>query len=213
MTAIVGPSGCGKTTLLNFLSGRQARSQMFKNYAHFFINNSEIEDVHKFKNIIGYVQQDDIMDVHLTPTELFKFYYDMRWNKNESLQQKNDLAQEKVQDMIEILGLQQCANTIVGDSNYRGLSGGEKKRVNIGIELIQNPNLLFLDEPTTGLDSSNALHVMQVVQTLKKRGITIISTIHSPSAKILELFDKIIILVDGNLIYDGSPGDIGQRLS
>lgn len=77
----------------------------------------------------------------------------------------------------------------MGNSYVRGISGGEKKRVNIGIELIQNPNLLFLDEPTTGLDSTNALNVMRVVQRLKKKGITIISTIHQPSAKILELFD------------------------
>ncbi len=67
----------------------------------------------------------------------------------------------------------------------RGISGGEKKRTNIGIELISNPNLLFLDEPTTGLDSTTALSVMKMVRDLKKRGITIISTIHSPSDNIL----------------------------
>lgn len=69
--------------------------------------------------------------------------------------------------MIELLGLQNCADTMVGNTDVRGISGGEKKRVNIGIELIQNPNLLFLDEPTTGLDSTNALNVMNNVQKLK----------------------------------------------
>lgn len=99
--------------------------------------------------------------------------------------------------MIELLGLEKCADTIAGDNMRRGLSGGEKKRVNVGIELISQPNLLFLDEPTTGLDSTTALSVMQQVQSLKSRGITIVSTIHSPSAKILDLFDNIIILVEG----------------
>lgn len=82
----------------------------------------------------------------------------------------------------------------MGDEFIRGISGGQKKRVNIGIELIQNPNLLFLDEPTTGLDSTTALNIMQTIEKLKRRGITIICTLHSPSTKIMELFDKVIIL-------------------
>ena len=114
--------------------------------------------------------------------------------------------------MIEILGLEDSADTLIGNSFIRGISGGQKKRVNIGIELIQNPNLLFLDEPTTGLDSTTAFDIMSTVQKLKQRNITIISTIHAPSQKILNLFDKIIILCEGYLIYDGKPGDIKNRL-
>ena len=93
-----------------------------------------------------------------------------------------------------------------------GFQGGEKKWVNIGIQLIQNPNLLFLDEPTTGLDSHNAFTVMGVVQRLKSIGITIISTIHQPSKRILDLFDKVIILADGQIVYDDSPFLIKERL-
>lgn len=72
-----------------------------------------------------------------------------------------------MEDLISLLGLESCADTKIGDELTRGISGGEKKRVNIGIELIQSPNLLFLDEPTTGLDSTNALNVMRIVQNLK----------------------------------------------
>lgn len=118
------------------------------------------------------------MDELMTPRQLFKFYYDMRWNKGDNFKLRKKVSKLKVTDMIELMGLEKCADTVVGNSEVRGLSGGERKRVNIGIELIQNPNLLFLDEPTTGLDSTTALHVMEVVQRLKKRGITIISTIH-----------------------------------
>ena len=91
---------------------------------------------------------------------MFEFYYEMRWNKGDTYEKRYHECKLRVQEMIELLGLEKCADTIVGNTQIRGLSGGEKKRVNIGIELICQPNLLFLDEPTTGLDSTNALKVM-----------------------------------------------------
>jgi ABC-type multidrug transport system ATPase subunit/ABC-type multidrug transport system permease subunit len=209
MTAIIGPSGSGKTTMMNYLSGRQDYSQNFKTFCHYYINKTEINDISDFKNIIGYVLQEDIMDTRMTPRELFHFYLKMRKNiEKEKVDQK-----EVVNDMIDLLALSKCADTKVGDVFTRGLSGGEKKRTSIGIELISNPNLLFLDEPTTGLDSTTALNVMETVRDLKQRGITIISTIHSPSEKILRLFDKIIILCEGNLVFDGPPDKIEGYLS
>ena len=84
MAAIIGPSGCGKTTFMNFLSGRQEKSQNFHNYAHYFINDKEIENINQFKNVIGYVEQDDLMNDQFTARELFKFYYDMRWNEGDT---------------------------------------------------------------------------------------------------------------------------------
>lgn len=111
------------------------------------------------------------------------------------------------------MSLQRCADTVIGDNiSKRGISGGEKKRVNIGIELVSSPNLLFLDEPTTGLDSLTALEVIQHLQELRNQGITVITTIHSPSAEMLEMFDKLIILCDGFLIFEGKPKYIPQRL-
>lgn len=113
-----------------------------------------------------------------------------------------------VDELIDLLGLEKVWNTRIGSDQVRGISGGEKKRVNIGVELIQTPNLLFLDEPTTGLDSYTAYQIMQLVQKLKQTGITIISTIHSPTNKILNLFDKVIILGEGKVLYDGPPFEI-----
>ncbi len=151
------------------------------------------------------------MDTRLTPRELFEFYAKIRYNKDEDPNFPSD-PQKAAEEMINILSLNKCADTIVGDAFHRGISGGEKKRTSIGIELISNPNLLFLDEPTTGLDSTTAYSVMKTMKDLKNRGITIISTIHSPSDAILRLFDQIIILCDGKLVYDGKPDDITQYL-
>lgn len=203
MTAIIGPSGSGKTTLMNYLTGRQNESQMFRSYCRYYINGSKIDNVNRFKNIIGYVLQDDVMETSLTPRQLFTYYAKLRGLHN---------IDEKVKDVISLMALERCADTIVGDVYKRGLSGGERKRTSIGIEMVSDPNLLFLDEPTTGLDSATALDVMTNLADLKSRGITIVSTIHSPSKDILDLFDKVIMLVDGKLVYDGKPENLIGRL-
>lgn len=204
MTAIIGPSGSGKTTLMNFLSGRQDNSQSFENYCQYYLNNVRIKNIDEFKNIIGYVTQDDIMDIRFTPREIFEYYAKLRGTAS---------PEKTAQEIIECLNLQRCANTIIGDNiKIRGISGGEKKRVNIGIELVSNPNLLFLDEPTTGLDSSTAFEVIDHMDNLKRNGITIITTIHSPSPEILEKFDNLIILCDGFLVFEGKPKYISKRL-
>ena len=84
--------------------------------------------------------------------------------------------------MLEELGLTKCADVKIGNNFIKGVSGGERKRTSIGIELITNPNIIFLDEPTTGLDSTTALQVIQLLSDLAKKGKTIISTIHQPSS-------------------------------
>lgn len=107
------------------------------------------------------------------------------------------------------LGLVRVANSIVGDVTRRGVSGGEKKRVNIGLELMAKPSILFLDEPTSGLDSSSAMLVMKALRTLVERqGVTICSVIHQPRAFIFNLFDAIILLgVGGRMVYHGPTRD------
>ena len=103
-----------------------------------------------------------------------------------------DLADETLAN----LGLSRVANSPVGDVNRRGVSGGEKKRVNIGVELMSKPSVLFLDEPTSGLDSSSALLVMESLRNLcDKQGVTVVSVIHQPRKFIFDLFDSLILLV------------------
>lgn len=92
----------------------------------------------------------------------------------------------------------------IGNNFIKGISGGERKRTSIGIELITNPNIIFLDEPTTGLDSTTALQVIQLLSDLAKKGKTIISTIHQPSSELFCEFDRLMILVEGRCVYSGS---------
>ena len=204
MTAIVGPSGSGKTTMMNYLSGRQDNSQAFRTYCNYFLNDERIEDISPFKNIVGYVMQEDILESRNSPRDIFRLYARLRGLKDQ---------EEKVEEVLGVLNLHKCADTVVGDAFTRGLSGGEKKRTSIGVELISSPNLLFLDEPTTGLDSTTALDIVMNLAELKKSGITIICTIHQPSEEIMALFDKVVMLVDGNLVYDDSPYKIEEHLA
>lgn len=103
--------------------------------------------------------------------------------------------------MLEDLGLLKCADTRIGNVMLRGISGGERKRTSIGVELLTNPSMIFLDEPTTGLDSSTAYNVINLLKKISGNGRTIIITIHSPSCDIFNIFDQLILLVEGNIIY------------
>lgn len=106
--------------------------------------------------------------------------------------------------MLADLKLSHVANTKIGNNLIRGVSGGERKRVSIGVELITDPSLIFLDEPTTGLDSKTAETVIKLLDDLaKKGGRTVVSTIHQPSSQIYNLFDELLMMVRGNIIYQG----------
>ncbi|GIM01311.1 hypothetical protein Vretimale_6115 [Volvox reticuliferus] len=108
--------------------------------------------------------------------------------------------------LLRRLALSNCADIKIGDPLAKGISGGQAKRTNIGIALISNPRVLFLDEPTSGLDSFTANEVMKVVQGLIADGTTIAATIHSPTAATFALFDQVMLLVRGQLVYFGPQG-------
>lgn len=114
----------------------------------------------------------------------------------------------KVQSLLEELGLQSCADTRVGGISFRGISGGERKRLSIAIELVGNPSVLFLDEPTTGLDSCNAYYIVKTLKALSHRQRTVVCTIHQPQSSIYALFDKILLMGrGGHVIYFGEGGE------
>ena len=109
-----------------------------------------------------------------------------------------------VDELIESLGLTSCADTLIGSELVRGISGGEKKRVAIGVELVTNPSTLFLDEPTSGLDSYSAYNTINILKALAKNGCSVLCTVHQPSSEIFGMFDNVILLKKGVCIYNGT---------
>ncbi|OAE22674.1 hypothetical protein AXG93_2675s1070 [Marchantia polymorpha subsp. ruderalis] len=143
--------------------------------------------------------QDDILYAHLTVRETLVCAALLRLPRELSRKEKL----RRAQDVITELGLERCHNTMVGGSYVRGVSGGERKRVSIGCEMLTDPSLLLLDEPTSGLDSTAALSMVRTMRNLAQSGKTIISTIHQPSSVIFHMFDKVLLLSEGQPMFYG----------
>lgn len=199
--AIMGSSGAGKTTLLNMLAGRTT-SRNYHVTGDIKINGLK-RTPHVFKRIAAYVEQEDRMFGELTVEEQIRFSAYMRLPKSMS----EDEKQERVERTIQELGLSKVRGSLIGNQIVRGVSGGEKKRVNVGTELVTDPSLLFLDEPTTGLDSFNALNMMDTLRRLASAGRTVVTTIHQPRSNIFQLFDVLCLLSEGRLVYFGPASD------
>ncbi|KAL3139516.1 hypothetical protein ABBQ38_003839 [Trebouxia sp. C0009 RCD-2024] len=199
LLAIMGPSGSGKTTLLNTLARQVACQKNLDLAGNLLINGQPIETANIRQ---GYVQQEDMFFSQLTVRETLMMAAHTRMPGQTSAAQKKAF----VEDLIKRLGLTKAADSVVGDKKKRGLSGGEKKRLSIGVELIAQPMLLFTDEPTTGLDSFQAEKVMQTLKNLCKEGHTVISSIHQPRSSIFAMFDDLILLSEGRMLYSG-PAD------
>ena len=123
------------------------------------------------------------------------------------LRLRNNLTKEEVKDIVEgtlmEMGLQECADTVIGNWHLRGISGGEKKRLSIALEILTMPKILFLDEPTSGLDSASAFFVIQALSNIARDGRTVISSIHQPSSEVFALFDDLFLLSGGENVYFG----------
>eukprot|EP00960_Hanusia_phi_P009191 265512-Hanusia_phi.AAC.1 len=113
----------------------------------------------------------------------------------------------RAENVIHVLGLDSCSNTIVGDVFRKGLSGGQLRRLSIAVELVRNPSILLLDEPTSGLDSAAAENIMKHLSYLTKLGTTIVCTIHQPPSEVWASFDKFCLLSEGKCLYFGSAKD------
>ena len=147
----MGGSGAGKTTLLNTLSGKAYYGTCSGSIK---INGQE-DEIGRFRSITGFVPQEDIMHRSLTVREVLVYQGILRLSGVESLKTINT----KADDVIALLGLSHVSDSLIGDEETRGISGGQRKRVNIGMELVADPTLLFLDEPTSGLDSVSSMEV------------------------------------------------------
>ncbi|KAJ3126574.1 hypothetical protein HK098_007403 [Nowakowskiella sp. JEL0407] len=195
IAAIMGPSGAGKTTLVTVLMGKQKRTK-----GKVWVNNNE-EELFKYKKLIGYVPQEDVMLRELTVYNILFHSAKMRLPADFT----TDKIQKKVASVIKFLGLSGVVDSVIGDETVRGISGGQRKRVNIGMELVAEPSVLFLDEPTSGLDSSTAFEVCKMLKTAAQmQGLTVAAVIHSPSPSTFRQFDDLVLLgKGGQLVYFG----------
>ncbi|RSL68705.1 hypothetical protein CEP54_002653 [Fusarium duplospermum] len=194
LTAIIGTSGSGKTTLLDALSDRLANQARISQGTAIFNDSPRIHDIRH-----AYVTQKDVLLPTLTVRETLRYAADLRLPSSVTTRERYEL----VEDIINELGLQKCANTRIGNSQKQGCSGGEKRRVSIGVQLLANPSLLFLDEPTTGLDAANAFQLVATLRDMAQKGRTIIMTIHQPRSEIWSLLDNLLVLASGGLVFSG----------
>ncbi|NXX44150.1 ABCG2 protein, partial [Tricholaema leucomelas] len=194
LNAILGPTGSGKSSLLDVLAARKDPAGLS---GEVLIDG--IPQPPNFKCISGYVVQDDVVMGTMTVRENLHFSAALRLPSSISVKEK----EERVTQIISELGLNKVADAKVGTELIRGVSGGERKRTNIGMELITEPPVLFLDEPTTGLDASTANAVLFLLKKLSRRGRTIIFSIHQPRYSIFKLFDSLTLLALGKVLYHG----------
>ncbi|KAJ3336599.1 hypothetical protein HDU91_001727, partial [Kappamyces sp. JEL0680] len=199
----MGGSGAGKSTLLNTLAGRIANTTNLSPDSEILVDGLP-RDPNSWNLQCAYVEQDDILFRNLTVFETLLYSARLRLPSKYTLEEKI----KRVNAVIAQLGLEACRNNRIGDEIKRGISGGERKRVSIGIELVTNPHILFLDEPTSGLDAFNAFNAIEAIKNLAKAEKKIVLlTIHQPRTDILDLFDKVILLSMGKLVWFGPTND------
>ena len=198
MTALLGPSGSGKTTFLDLVSGRKTVGEI-DGAIHF---GGKAPTTRFLRRHTGYVEQFDTLISALTVHEMLMYTAELKRPLEESAESKEASCEKLLHD----LGLTGARDVLVGSEMVKGISGGQAKRLNIAIALITDPSVLFLDEPTSGLDSFTANEVMSVVKTLNTDDVTIIATIHSPTAYAFSLFDSAMILCSGKQVYFGPNG-------
>ncbi|KAG1354941.1 putative ABC transporter G family member 28-like [Cocos nucifera] len=181
VTAVMGPSGAGKTTFLNALAGRTTGYEM----SGLVLINGKVEPIRAYKKIIGFVPQDDVVHGNLTVEE--NLWFTARCRLSADMPKADKVL--VVERVIEYLGLQAVRDSLVGTVEKRGISGGQRKRVNVGLEMVIEPSLLILDEPTSGLDSSSSQLLLRALRREALEG----------------MFDDLILLAKGGLtVYHGA---------
>lgn len=197
LVGIMGASGAGKTTLLNVLTGLEIPSE-----GQVLINGVDLHhEKDKLEGVIGFIPQDDLLISELTVYQ--NLYYNAKLCFKDVPEEELDVLVTKT---LTSLGLHERADLKVGSPLNKTISGGQRKRLNIALELIREPSILFVDEPTSGLSSRDSENVMDLLRELALKGKLIFVVIHQPSSDIYKMFDKMIILDTGGYqIYYGNP--------
>lgn len=200
LTALMGPSGSGKTTLMNSMSGRGLGELVD---GEILLNGKPLNK-RKIRNISCLVPQLDVLFAVLTARETLNYTARLALSDLSPAGRK-----KRVQDVIASLSLEEVQDVLVGNEDIKGLSGGERKRVSIGMEMITNPSVMFLDEPTSGLDAKIAKDVVELLKRLSVQR-TVICTIHQPSFPVFSLFDKLLLLSKGRMVYNGDVDAVSK---
>ncbi|XP_058107851.1 ABC transporter G family member 23 [Magnolia sinica] len=205
--AVVGPSGAGKSTLLRIISGR-IKSAKFDPKS-ISLNDHPITSPTQLRRICGFVTQEDNLLPLLTVKETLMFSARFRLKGMKAIEKE-----ERVDLLMQELGLVHVANSFIGDEETRGISGGERKRVSIGVDVIHDPPILLLDEPTSGLDSSSALQVIELLAAMAKtRQRTVVLTIHQPSYRIIQYISTFLLLSRGSVAHCGSLKSLVESIT
>jgi len=197
LIGIMGGSGTGKSTLMNILNGKIQPDE-----GRIHINGFSLEQA-SIEGVIGYVPQDDLLFEELT------VYQNLYFNAKTCFSDfSEDLIERTVNKVLEDLDLEEIKDLKVGDPLNKTISGGQRKRLNIALELMREPSILFVDEPTSGLSSMDSEKMMLLLKDLARKGKLVVAIIHQPSSEIFKLFDKLWILDKGGFpIYNGNPID------
>ncbi|CAH1715477.1 ATP-binding cassette subfamily G member 4 [Aphis gossypii] len=199
LTAILGPSGAGKSTLINVLAGYRcgdARGSIMV--------NSRPREMKSFRKMCRYIMQEDLLQPALTVLESMEIASDLKLGYTISKENKLDT----IENILQMLRLTKSKHTLM-----ENLSGGERKRLSIALELVNNPPVIFLDEPTTGLDDLSSSQCVSLLKDLAYGGRTIICSIHTPSAKLFAMFDHVYIVAEGQCMFAGVGQDMVPYLS
>ncbi|KAG6530006.1 hypothetical protein ZIOFF_012223 [Zingiber officinale] len=208
LLAVVGPSGAGKSTLLRVISGRAGASSSTA-AASISLGGRQLSSAVHLRKLCGFVTQEDNLLPLLTVRETLAFSARLRLRGASAAERE-----EKVEALVRELGLERVADSYVGDEERRGVSGGERKRVAIGVDVIDDPPLLLLDEPTSGLDSASALQVVQLLAAMARtRRQVVILTIHQPGYRILQHVSTFLLLSHGKVAHYGSLESLTQTIA
>jgi ABC-type multidrug transport system ATPase subunit/ABC-type multidrug transport system permease subunit len=208
LTMILGASGAGKSSLLDILAGRYKEGSVQGQLYYLSDEPVDVQASSRSRRQVAVVDQDDsaCLAGYMTVRESFLFAAELSNPESVSRTERISL----VDSVLDTLGLSSIADSKIGDARTRGISGGERRRVSLGIALVARPRCLLLDEPTSGLDAYSAHRVMSALRGLasgSETGTTVIATVHQPSSEVFQLADKIILLDRGATVFAGAPSE------